>query len=100
ADLTITDRMHSDPLTGLFAIQLNNLTPGVTLQSATMTISGVTYNLTITYNAAGAPIINVPAAVATSLSPGESLPKIRLLFKNPGNKHFDFDANVFVDPFA
>ena len=88
----------SPTLTGLFAIQLNNLTPGVTLDSATVTVNGRTYNLTITYNAAGAPIINVPAAVATSLSAGQSLPKISLVFRNPSNKHFDFDTEVFTDP--
>jgi hypothetical protein len=85
-------------LTGLFAIQLNNLQPDVALESATMTVNGVNYNLTITHNAAGAPIINVPVAVATSLAAGQSLPKITLIFSNPANKHFDFDAEVFVDP--
>jgi phosphodiesterase/alkaline phosphatase D-like protein len=100
ADLTITNRTNSPTLTGLFAIQLNNLPPGVTLDSATVVVNGVTVNLTITYNAAGAPIINVPASVATGLSAGQSLPKITLVFRNPGNKHFDFDAQVFTDPLA
>jgi hypothetical protein len=108
ADLTITNFMQtggphsttSSTLTGLFAIQLNNLTAGVTLTSATMEVDGVIYNLMITYNAAGAPIINVPAAVATSLSAGKSLPKISLVFDNPGDKHFDFDTEVFMDPLS
>jgi len=108
ADLTITNRMQTNgphsttnpTLSGLFAIQLNNLPAGVTLASATMVVNGVTYNLTITYTAAGAPIINVPAAIATSLAAGQSLPKITLLFNNPLNQHFDFDAEVFVDPLA
>jgi phosphodiesterase/alkaline phosphatase D-like protein len=108
ADLTITNRVqtggaHSTTgptLTGLFAVELVNLTPGVTLTSATMTVNGVTYNLTITYTAGGAPIVNVPAAAASSLAAGESLPTISLVFKNPGNKHFDFDAEVFTDPLA
>jgi phosphodiesterase/alkaline phosphatase D-like protein len=98
ADLTITNAVRSPSLTGLFAIQLNNLTPGVTLQAATVTVGGVTYNLTITHDAAGDPIINVPAAVATSLAAGQSLPAISLVFSNPGNKHFDFDTAVFLDP--
>jgi hypothetical protein len=105
-DLTITNFMqtggaHSDTsptLTGLFAIQLNNLTPGVTLESATMTVNGTVYNLTITHNAAGDPIINVPAVVATSLPAGKSLPKIHLLFSDPGNVFIDFNTEVFVDP--
>jgi hypothetical protein len=108
ADLTITNRMQTGgpqsttnpTLTGLFAIQLNNLPASVTLTSATMVVNGVTYNLTITYTASGAPIINVPASIATSLAAGQSLPKITLLFNNPLNQHFDFDAQVFVDPLA
>jgi phosphodiesterase/alkaline phosphatase D-like protein len=107
-DLTITNFMqtrgaHSDTsptLTGLFAIQLNNLTPGVTLESATMTVGGTVYNLTITHDAAGDPIINVPAAVATSLPAGKSLPKINLLFGDPGNIFIDFNTEVFVDPLS
>src|SRR5262249_28460101 len=63
ADLTITNPQRtggphstvSPTLTGLFAIQLNNLTPGVTLTSATQTVNGVTYNLVITHTADGAP---------------------------------------------
>jgi phosphodiesterase/alkaline phosphatase D-like protein len=105
-DLTITNFMQtggahsntSPTLTGLFAIQLNNLTPGVTLESATMTVDGTVYNLTITHNAAGDPIINVPAAVATSLPAGKSLPKIHLLFSDPTNIFVDFNTEVFVDP--
>jgi phosphodiesterase/alkaline phosphatase D-like protein len=98
ADLTITNAVRSPSLSGLFAIQLNNLTPGVTLQAATVTVNGVTYTLTITHDAAGDPIINVPAAVAAGLAAGESLPTISLVFSNPGNKHFDFDTAVFLDP--
>jgi phosphodiesterase/alkaline phosphatase D-like protein len=88
----------SPTLTGLFAIQLNNLPPDVTLLSATTVVGGVTYNLTITHTAAGAPIINVPAEVATSPAAGQSLPKITLVFSNPSTHHFDFDTSVFLDP--
>ena len=88
----------SPTLTGEFAIVLTNLTPGVTLQSATVTVNGVTYDLTITHDAAGNPILNIPQEVASNLSAGQSLPKISLLFGNPANKHFDFDTEVFMDP--
>jgi len=106
ADLTITNPMQtggshsatSPTLTGLFAIQLNNLPTDVTLESATTVVNGVTYNLVITHTAAGAPIINVPAEVATRLAAGQSLPQITLVFANPGNHHFDFDTSVFLDP--
>ena len=54
-------------------------------------------NLTITHDAAGNPIINISQAVASSLSAGQSLPKISLLFGNPGKKHLDFDTEVFMD---
>jgi hypothetical protein len=100
ASLTVTNPVgpHTQTLSGLFAIQLNNLPADVTLLWAKMTVNGVTYNLTITHTATGAPIINVPAEVATSLAAGHSLPKIRLLFSNPSTRHFDFDSSVFLDP--
>jgi phosphodiesterase/alkaline phosphatase D-like protein len=108
ADLTITSLVQtggahsatSPTLTGLFAIELNNLPSGVTLDSATMVVNGISYQLTITHNADGAPIINVPSSLASSLAAGASLPKISLVFKNPLNKHFDFDAQVFLDPLS
>jgi phosphodiesterase/alkaline phosphatase D-like protein len=87
-------------LTGLFAIRLSDLTSGVTLQSATVTVNGVTTQLTITHDAAGNPIINVPQSVASGLAPGQSLPTITLTFSNPGHKHVEFDADVFLDPLA
>src|SRR5262249_10854249 len=114
--LTVTNKGHHDgedderhekgrrkadtTLTGLFAIQLSDLSRGVTLQSATVTVNGVTMTLTITHNAAGDPIINVPQSVASSLSPGQSLPPITLVFSNPHEKHVDFDTDVFLDPLA
>jgi phosphodiesterase/alkaline phosphatase D-like protein len=104
AELKIENDKHGEhgapgqTLTGLFALQLNGLPTGVTLTSATVTINGQTVALTITHNAAGAPIINIPASVATSLKPGESLPKISLEFSAPPHTHFDFDVEVFTDP--
>jgi phosphodiesterase/alkaline phosphatase D-like protein len=114
AALTVANRQESDEergedegrreanstLAGLFAIELTELPKGVTLESATVVVKGVAYDLTITHDAAGDPIINVPKAVASSLAPGRSLPKINLVFKNPGNSHFDFDVKVFTDPLA
>jgi hypothetical protein len=108
ADLTITNPVqsggpHSTPsptLAGGFGILLANLTPGVALQSATITVGGTTYNLAIRYDAAGDPIVTIPNALVSSLGAGQSLPKITLTFRNPSNKHFDFDTQVFSDPFA
>jgi hypothetical protein len=40
----------------------------------------------------------VPAAVATGLAPGQSLPTISLVFSNPSNTRFEFDVAVFLDP--
>jgi len=57
-------------------------------------------NLTITHDAAGNPILNIPQEVASSLAAGQSLPKISLLFGDSANKHFDFDTEVFMDPLA
>src|SRR5262249_47261806 len=62
--LTITNTSGSS-VTGAFAVRLSGLTAGVTLQSATVTVGGVTYDLVITHDAAGNPIINVPPALAS-----------------------------------
>jgi phosphodiesterase/alkaline phosphatase D-like protein len=96
--IRITNRRTGNTLTGLFAMRLTDLTPGVTLESASVTVNGVTYDLTITRDAANDPIVNVPEAVAFRLSPGQSLPKVTLLFHNPGHKHVHFDTEVFTDP--
>jgi len=60
----------------------------------------VKFDLTITYNAAGDPYINIPAEVATSLVAGESLPTISLVFSGAGKKKVDFDTAVFTDPLS
>jgi len=88
----------SPDLTGTFAILIKNLTPGVTLQSASVTVNGVTTELTITYDADGNAIVNVPQSLAPSLSAGQSLPQIALVFSNPTREPFDFDASVLLDP--
>jgi 3-phytase/alkaline phosphatase D len=88
----------SPTLTGIFVIELTNLTPGVTLTSASVTAGGVTTPLTVTHNSAGDPLINVPQSLASSLAAGESLPDIDLTFSNPNHARFDFDTAVFLDP--
>jgi phosphodiesterase/alkaline phosphatase D-like protein len=97
-EVEITNRRNSETLTGLFAIQLNNLTPGVALESATITIHGQAYDLTITYDVDGNPIINIPASIASSLRPGQSLPRIELVFDNPDDAPIHFQTQVFLDP--
>jgi 3-phytase/alkaline phosphatase D len=95
-ELTVTAKQ--DALSGLFAIELAGLPDGIALQSATVTINGNVVNLTITHTASGAPIINLPASVATGLSPHDSLSDITLTFSNPAHKGFNVDAEVFTDP--
>jgi len=106
ADLKITNPLRtrgghgpiSSTLTGLFAIELNQLKPGVTLESATVTINRVARILTITHDASGAPIINIPHAVTSSLLPGHSLPQVKLVFQNPSHKRLTFVTRVFTNP--
>jgi 3-phytase/alkaline phosphatase D len=97
-ELEITNRSHGDTLIGVFAIQLNNLNPGVTLKSATVTVHGEVHDLTITYDAGGNPIINIPASIASYLRPGRALPTITLVFDKPEHGSVHFDAQVFLDP--
>ena len=66
--------------------------------SGPLTVNGTTYHLTITHTASGAPIINIPAEAAARLAPGQSLPRITLVFLNPTHRRVDFDAEVFTDP--
>jgi phosphodiesterase/alkaline phosphatase D-like protein len=99
AELTIKNKKQSTP-TGLFAIVLANLTPGVSLQSATVMVQGTPRDLTITHNAAGDPIINIPKGVSTGLGPNQSLPTISLVFSVSHHKGIQFDTEVFVDPLA
>jgi hypothetical protein len=96
--LEVTNRRNSETLAGLFAIQLNNLTPGVTLESATITIDGEVHDLTITYDNTGHPIVNIPASIASHLDPGQSLPTIALVFDNPDDDPLHFQIQVFLDP--
>jgi hypothetical protein len=96
--LEITNRGDAGALLGLFAIELSNLTPGVTLKSATVTVHGEVHDLTITHDAGGNPIINVPASVASRLRAGRSLPTITLTFDKPVHGPVHFDTEVFLDP--
>jgi 3-phytase/alkaline phosphatase D len=97
-DLDITNRFNSETLTGLFAIQLNDLTPGVTLESAMIFVNGQAQALTVTYDADGNPIVNIPASIATRLRRGQSLPLIALVFDNPDDVPVHFQTQVFLDP--
>jgi phosphodiesterase/alkaline phosphatase D-like protein len=95
--LTITNQSAAG-LSGVFAIVLTDLTPGITLQSATVMVGGQTVSLTITHDEAGNAIVNVPPSVATGLAPGQALPTITLTFANPFNSAFGFGTEVFLDP--
>jgi phospholipase C len=99
--LTITNPASATTtLEGGFGVALEGVTPGITLESATITVNGNTINLDIDYDAAGNPIITIPDSVVSSLAPGDSLPMISLKFSDPIHRHVDFDADVFSDPFA
>jgi hypothetical protein len=90
----------STTITGQVAIVLANVTAGISLRSATVTIGGVSTNLAITVDAGGNPVINIPSSLVGNLVPGSSLPAITLTFNNPTDQVVSFDTSVFVDPLA
>ncbi len=62
-----------------------------------MTVGGTIYNLAITYDSAGDPIITVPKSVLSSLAKGSSL-SISLYFSESSPSFILFSAELFSDP--
>jgi hypothetical protein len=85
-------------LGGEFYLLLQNLTPGVTLQAATITIGSKTYALTINTTANGDPMIVIPPSLLSQLGAGQSF-KIALVFKDPYNELIKYGAKLFSDPY-
>src|SRR5262249_26026683 len=97
--LTVTARKEDDgaPLGGAFDVVLTDLTRGVTLQAATVTVNGVTYNLTVGTDGAGDPMIAIPRSVIGGLAPGQSF-TLGLSFGAPSGEGIKYDPDVFSDP--
>jgi CARDB/Carboxypeptidase regulatory-like domain len=95
--LTVTNTGKTS-LTGEFYLVLQGLTPGVTLQTATITVGGKTTTLTIVKTAAGDPMIVIPPSLLNSLAAGQSF-KIGLVFSNPSNALIKGNTKLFSDPF-
>jgi hypothetical protein len=97
--LTVTARKDDDraSLSGAFDVVLTDLTRGVTLQTATITVNGVTFNLTVRTTGAGDPVIVIPRSLIGSLAPDQSF-TLALSFNAPPNKEIEYDAAVFSDP--
>jgi len=94
--LTVKNTSNS-AIAGGFLIQLTNLTAGVTLTGATITIGGHTYTLTVRQTANG-PVVLVPQSLISSLAAGQSLPGIALQFSNPNKTAITFGDNIYSDP--
>jgi ELWxxDGT repeat protein len=84
---------------GSFQVVLRNLTPGVTLAFASITVAGTTYSLSITHTPEGDPVITIPSDLVPRLAPGKKL-VIAVRFRNPARELIDFDSEVFSDPFS
>jgi hypothetical protein len=97
--LTVTAKNEDDgaSLSGAFDVVLTNLTAGATLQAATVTVNGVTFNLTISTDGAGDPMIVIPRSLISSLASGQSF-TLALSFSVPAGKEIDYDPDVFSDP--
>jgi hypothetical protein len=95
-NLTITNNSTST-LNGPFAVVLSNLTSGVTLQSASVTVNGKSVSVAISSDGAGHLSITIPTSVAASLAPGQSLPAITLVFGNPSDLRFSFGTDLYSD---
>ncbi len=80
--LTVTNTGKTS-LNGEFYLVLQGLTPGVTLQTATITVGNTTYSLTIDKTAAGDPMIVIPQSVMSQLAAGNSLTRSALSFQQP-----------------
>ena len=94
--LTVTNA-GTTSLTGEFYLVLQGLTPGVTLQTATITVGSKTYTLTIDKTGAGDPMIVLPPSLLSTLGAGQSF-KIGLTFSNPSNKLIKDSTKLFSDP--
>jgi hypothetical protein len=98
--LTVTAKDNLDvPLAGAFDVVLADLTEGVTLQAATISVNGSTLKLSISITGDGDPMIAIPSSVLGSLAPGQSF-TLALSFSNPSKKDIDYSADVFSDPFG
>jgi uncharacterized repeat protein (TIGR01451 family) len=100
SQLNISNSSNATVAGGL-RILLTNLTPGVTLQSAQITINGKTTSLAVTIDSGtGAPVITIPTSLLSSLAPGQVLPAVVLRFSNPSMLSFDYGFELFSDPLA
>jgi hypothetical protein len=94
--LTVTNTQAA-AIPGSLDVLLNNLTPGVTLTYASVTVGSTTYQLNIAYTSNGVPYIHIPKSVLSSLAPGQSL-TVSLRFRDPTMGLIGFNPEVFSDP--
>jgi hypothetical protein len=96
--LTITNT-SATTIDGGFDVVLAGLTPGVTLKAAVIVVGTTVYNLSVSRDAAGDPIIHIPPAILAALPPGQSF-SLLLVFGNPSKAPIDYTSEVFSDPWG
>ena len=95
--LTVTNT-GAGSLAGSLDIVLEALTPGVSLTSASVTIGGTAYTLSIAFTSSGDPFIHISQSILSSLAPGQAL-TINVRFSDPRLTLIGFAPEVFSDPF-
>jgi hypothetical protein len=93
--LTLTN-ISNAAIAGSLVIQLQGLTAGVMLQSATVTLDGQTYQLPVDNSDVSNPSITLSQSLLASLAPGQSL-ALSVAFSDPAFALIDFNAKVFSD---
>jgi hypothetical protein len=94
--LTVTNTSAAS-IPGSLNILLGNLTSGVTLTGASVTIGSITFQLSIAFTNNGDPYVILPQSVLAGLASGQSL-KISLTFSDPSLAAFGYNPKVFSDP--
>ena len=81
---------------GSINVLFSNLTAGVTLSQASVTVGGTAYSLAITQTPNGA-YVHVPTSLVSQIAAGSSL-QIAVYFTDPSGTSIGFTPLTFSDP--
>jgi hypothetical protein len=98
--ITVTNA-SSSAINGSLEFALTGLSvgsPGVALLYATVKVGGVAYNLDVTTDSAGDPVIFLSSTLVANPAPGKSV-GLTLYFSNPAAILISYIPRVYSDPF-